>query len=112
MLENFKKVTNPLTIIAIFAALVEILGTISLGIVTPNNEYLIVLFIVLFPILLICLFFYTLNYNNRVLYAPSDYRNEANFNLASNITPEQSPANSIMFNSITRGENREQEYSQ
>jgi hypothetical protein len=33
----------------------------------------------IFPALLVALFFATLNFNHRVLYAPSDYQNEENF---------------------------------
>jgi hypothetical protein len=36
-------------------------------------------------LLLVCLFFLTLNFNHRVLYAPSDYREDRSFLTASNI---------------------------
>jgi hypothetical protein len=79
MIENIKAVNNPLTIIAIFAALAEIAGTVALKLVAPELQVIFIWFVMLFPILLVLLFFLTLNYNPKVLYAPSDFRNEENF---------------------------------
>jgi len=105
MLENFKKITNPLTIVAIFAGIAEIMGTVSLSLVSSAYEYWVVLFLISFPSLLLILFFLTLNFNHRVLYAPSDYKDEANFMLASNLQPQQLARKSIGIS----GENRELE---
>jgi len=71
--------SNPLTIIAIFAAIAEISGTVVLPFIAPANQATYVWFLIVFPILLIVLFFLTLNFNHKVLYAPSDYQNEDNF---------------------------------
>jgi DNA-binding MarR family transcriptional regulator len=79
MIEKVKAVNNPLTIIAIFAALAEIAGTIALKIVTPELQGTFVWFVMGFPALLVLLFFITLNFNPKVLYAPSDFRDEENF---------------------------------
>ena len=89
MLENFKKITNPLTIIAIFAGITEVMCTIALAAVSDKNEIWIVIFLVAFPTALVVMFFGTLNFNHKVLYAPSDFSNEANFMLASNLGSDE-----------------------
>lgn len=79
MVEKIGTIKNPLTIIAIFAAIAEISGTLVLPFIAPQNQAVYVWFLIVFPVLLIILFFATLNFNHRVLYAPSDYQNEDNF---------------------------------
>lgn len=79
MIEKIGPIKNPLTIIAIFAAIAEISGTIVLPFIVPANQAIYVWFLIVFPFLLIVLFFLTLNFNHKVLYAPSDYQNEDNF---------------------------------
>ena len=76
MIEKIKGVGNPLTIIAIFAALAEVMGTISLGLIDKSLQPTFIWFIILFPTILVVLFFLTLNFNTRSIYAPSDFRNE------------------------------------
>ncbi len=79
MVEKIGHIKNPLKIIAIFAAIAEISGTIVLPFIASDNQATYVWFLILFPFLLITLFFLTLNFNHKVLYAPSDYQNEDNF---------------------------------
>jgi hypothetical protein len=79
VIEKVKAVNNPLTIIAIFAALAEIAGTVALAAVDKEIQHIFVWFVMGFPLLLVLLFFITLNFNPTVLYAPSDFRNEENF---------------------------------
>ena len=79
MIEKVGPVKNPLTIIAIFAAIAEISGTVVLPFIAAANQATYVWFLIVLPILLIVLFFLTLNFNHKVLYAPSDYKNEDNF---------------------------------
>lgn len=79
MLEKFGLVKNPLSIIAIFAGIAEISGTVVLPFVQSGNQLLYIWFLILFPSYLVSLFFITLNFNHKVLYAPSDYQNEDNF---------------------------------
>ena len=79
MIERIKTVSNPLTIIAIFAALAEIAGTIALATVDKELQRVFVWFVMMFPTLIVILFFLTLNFNPKVLYAPSDFRDEENF---------------------------------
>ncbi len=79
MIEKMRVVSNPLTIIAIFAALAEVAGTVVLGLVDISIQRIFVWFVMFFPILIVLLFFTTLNFNPKVLYAPSDFKDEANF---------------------------------
>ncbi len=79
MVESLKKVNNPLTIIAIFAALAEISATIAIKFIMPALQPVFIWFVIGFPTLLVLLFFLTLNFNPRVMYAPTDFRDEGNF---------------------------------
>ena len=79
MLEKIGPVRNPLTIIAIFAGIVEVGATSVLPFVNPELQKPFLWFLMLFPTLLVAVFFLTLNFNSRVLYAPSDFSNENNF---------------------------------
>ena len=76
---QIKQVSNPLTLIAIFASLAEIAATSVLPMVEGAVQGVFVWFVMLFPVLLVALFFATLNWNHSVLYAPSDYTDETNF---------------------------------
>ena len=73
------QVGNPLTLIAIFASLAEIAATGVLPLLDGAVQEVFVWFVMTFPALLVILFFITLNWNHRVLYAPGDYADEANF---------------------------------
>ena len=79
MIENINGVRNPLTIIAIFAGLAEISGTGILPFIAETNQAIYIWFLMIFPVVLVVLFFLTLNFNPRVLYSPSDFRDEANY---------------------------------
>jgi hypothetical protein len=79
MTEKIGLIKNPLTIIAIFAGIAEVSGTIVLPFISETNQLQFIYFLIIFPSLLVILFFITLNFNNKVLYAPSDYKNEDNY---------------------------------
>ncbi len=79
MIGNIRKISNPLTIIAIFAGFAEISGTVVLPFLESSSQETYLWFLMGFPLLLILLFFATLNFNYRVLYAPSDFKDEDNF---------------------------------
>lgn len=72
-------VKNPLSVIALFASIAETSGVAILPFVESENQVLFIWFLMLFPFALIILFFATLNYNHKVLYAPSDYKNDKSF---------------------------------
>lgn len=79
MVEKIGHIKNPLTVIAIFAGIAEISGTIVLPFLEPQNQSTYLWFIMLFPSILVLIFFATLNFNHKSLYAPSDYKDENNF---------------------------------
>lgn len=79
MLEKMKAVSNPLTIIALFAALAEVAGTVSLKFLTPELQATFIWFVMGFPVLLVGLFFFVLIKNPKVLYGPGDYREDATY---------------------------------
>jgi hypothetical protein len=79
MVEKIGHVKNPLSVIAIFAAIAEISGTTVLPFIDAEHQGTYLWFLMLFPALLVFSFFLTLNFNHRVLYAPSDYRDEKHF---------------------------------
>jgi len=70
------KISNPLTVVAIFATLAEGFATISLMNLPQGIQAIFIYFVMAFPILIVGLFFATLNWNHAVLYAPSDFENE------------------------------------
>lgn len=72
-------IKNPLTIIGIFAGIVEISANVVLPLLNESNQTTYMWFLMLFPTGLVCIFFAILNWNHGVLYAPSDYRDEDNF---------------------------------
>ena len=77
MLGKEVKKRNLLTIIAIFAAIAEISGTVVLPFIGDiENQRIYLWFLIIFPSLLFFLFFLTLNFNHKVLYAPSDFQKE------------------------------------
>lgn len=79
MIEKVGHIKNPLTVISVFAGIAEISGTIVLPFIEPQNQSTYIWFLMLFPTFLVGIFFATLNWNHRTLYAPSDYQNEENF---------------------------------
>lgn len=90
MLENLKHIKNPLTLISIFAGAAELGGAAVLPFISDTNQALYINFLIFFPIYTVTLFFATLNFNHRTLYAPSDYKDEKNFvSQFSKATPEE-----------------------
>ena len=79
MVEKIGPIKNPLTIIGIFAGIAEIGGNGVLPFLSPVNQGIYIWFLIVFPSVLVGMFFLTLNFNHTVLYAPSDYKNEDNF---------------------------------
>src|SRR5512137_1538649 len=79
MLEKIGYVRNPLTVVAIFAGIVEVSGTVVLPFIGDANQASYLWFLMLFPAFLVLVFFLTLNFNHTVLYAPSDFREDSSF---------------------------------
>lgn len=84
-MENIKqRITNPLTLIAIFATLSETSAAISLPFLDDEERDTYIWFLISFPFYLLFLFFATLNFNYRSLYAPSDFEKGEHFIKAMN----------------------------
>ncbi|XNO43279.1 hypothetical protein ACL2DZ_23490 [Sinorhizobium meliloti] len=79
MIEKITHIRNPLTVIAVFAGLAEVSGTLVLPFLSPDTQKIYVDFLMFFPILLVVLFFAVLYWKHHVLYAPSDYRTDETF---------------------------------
>lgn len=78
-MNNTGIVKNPLSVIAIFAGVAEISGTGILPFIATENQELYIWFLMLFPFTLVLLFFATLNWNHKTLYAPSDFKSDESF---------------------------------
>jgi hypothetical protein len=74
-----KTITNPMTLIAIFATLSETSAAISLPFLDDQDREYYLWFLISFPFYLLLLFFITLNFNYRSLYSPSDFRKNKHF---------------------------------
>lgn len=72
-------ISNPLTLIAIFAGLAETTAVSVLPFLEPNIQSIFVWFVMLFPALLVGLFFAVLWWKSQNLYAPADYRDDSSY---------------------------------
>ncbi|MCE9684626.1 winged helix-turn-helix domain-containing protein [Shewanella sp. AS16] len=79
------KVSNPLTIIAIFAGLAETLATVALVKLPLEIQQIFVYFVIAFPSGIVLLFFFVLYFKNIVLYAPSDFDDQNHYLEANHI---------------------------
>ncbi|KKA09190.1 hypothetical protein VP02_05265 [Pseudomonas ogarae] len=79
MNKPLKTITNPMTLIAIFATLSETSAAISLPFLDDQDREYYLWFLISFPFYLLLLFFITLNFNYRSLYSPSDFRKNKHF---------------------------------
>lgn len=74
-----KKISNPLTIVAIFASIAETAGTVVLPLVRQELQNVFIVYVMALPILVVVLFFITWNFNPKVLYSPNDFTDESNY---------------------------------
>ena len=77
MIKQPLKINNPLTVIAIFSMLTETSAAVSLPYIDSDNQHIYVWFLIIFPSVLITLFFLTLNFNNKSLYSPREHTKES-----------------------------------
>jgi hypothetical protein len=73
------KVSNPLTIISIFAGTAESFATVALINLPLELQLYFVSFVIFFPIAIVSVFFAILIFKPQVLYAPSDYDDQEHF---------------------------------
>ncbi len=64
---------------AVFVSLAEVSGSAVLPTLTGGVQEIFLWFVMLFPVLIVILFFATLNWNHKVLYAPTDFRDDKSF---------------------------------
>lgn len=70
---NKSESISPLSIIAIFAGIIEASALASLPFLSRESQYIYTWFLVAFPFFLTVLFFLTLNFNYRSLWRPSSW---------------------------------------
>lgn len=85
-MSGFGTIKNPLTIIAIFAGIVEISSTTVLPFISESSQSVYIWFLMVFPSVLVLAFFVTLNFNSKVLYAPSDFQNDDGYHKAHRVS--------------------------
>lgn len=76
---KYNYVKNPLTIIGIFASIVEVSGKCVLPFLTESNQNCYMWFLIVFSAILLIIFFTILLRCPQKLYAPSDFKDENNF---------------------------------
>jgi len=76
-MEKKEIIRNPLTLIAIFAGLSEVSMTAVLPLLSNENQKVFMWFVMIYPSLLVCGFFYVLIWKREALYAPSDFKDDA-----------------------------------
>ena len=70
-------IKNPLTLIAIFAGLSDLAMTAVLPLLPSETQRIFMWFVMGYPLLLVCGFFYVLIWKREALYAPSDFKDDA-----------------------------------
>ncbi|MDR9425713.1 MAG: hypothetical protein RI567_10580 [Marinobacter sp.] len=73
------KVSNPLTIIAIFSGTSEAFAAVALVALPLEIQSIFVYFVMLFPLVIVLAFFAVLVLKPHVLYAPSDFDDQEHF---------------------------------
>ncbi|MFA0570884.1 winged helix-turn-helix domain-containing protein [Vibrio gallaecicus] len=96
------KVSNPLTIIAIFAGVAETLATVALVKLPLEIQAIFVYFVMAFPMAIVLLFFFVLYFKNIVLYAPSDFDNQNHYLQANNLKEKVDHQMDEIFASINK----------
>lgn len=98
MVEKIGRVSNPLTIIAIFAGIAEISGTVVLPLLSEKNQSIFLWYVMFFPVLLVICFFLTLIFNHGVLYGPGDYKDDISFlHMANRLDVKDSSSSTSRF---------------
>lgn len=79
MTEKLGHIKNPLTVVAIFAGLAEVSGTVVLPLLEKDIQHVYVWFLMCFPVFLVAIFFWVLYNKHHVLYAPTDFKDDKTF---------------------------------
>lgn len=100
------KVSNPLTIIAIFSGVAETLATVALVNLPLEMQGIFIYFVMAFPAGIVLLFFFVLYFKNNVLYAPSDYDDQSHYLQANNLKEKVTDQLEVVFREINSQGNR------
>ena len=73
-MKRLNRIVNPISVIAVFAALSEASATTVLPYLDDENRQIYIWFLIAFPSTLVVFFFLTLNFNNKVLYTPTELK--------------------------------------
>lgn len=92
-----KKITNPLSVIGVFAGISQITITCFVNFVDMEVKIYFTYFAIGFPVLLTLMFFITLLWKPSVLYSPGDYKNEQNFLRSLGILNKQNKVRKIVI---------------
>ena len=76
-MKKTETIKNPLTLIAIFVGLSDLAMTSVLPFLQSENQSIFMWFVMGYPLLLVCGFFYILIWKREALYAPSDFKDDA-----------------------------------
>lgn len=79
-------IRNPLSIIGIFAGLVEVIGIGTLPFLSESIQKTYIWFLMAFPLVLVLAFFFTLIKYPKSLYAPGDFQEDSSW-LKANLAP-------------------------
>lgn len=90
-MKRLNRIVNPISIIAAFAALSEASATTVLPYLDDENRQIYIWFLIAFPSTLVVFFFLTLNFNNKVLYTPTELKH---FRLEDDNNPKATPSQS------------------
>ena len=90
---------NPISVIAMFAALCEASATTVLPYLDDENRQVYLWFLIAFPSALVVMFFLTLNFNNKVLYGPQGDASKPPHCSASDALPEDQKQSSRLSQS-------------
>jgi hypothetical protein len=97
-MKRLNRIVNPISVIAVFAALSEASATTVLPYLDDENRQIYIWFLIAFPSTLVVLFFLTLNFNNKVLYTPTELKNlnTENVDTPEATKPQTSTSNEAM----------------
>lgn len=77
--DTFKGIRNPLSVIVVFAGIIEVALTVTLIKLPVESQDIFIWFVMFTTILLIGSFFYVLYKKPAVLFSPSDYEDESKY---------------------------------
>lgn len=82
-MQSFAWVRNPLGILALFISLIYAMSAIlfgtSVSALSPHNQTILTIFVVVFPVIVLVVFAWLVAKHHTKLYGPADYKDDSNF---------------------------------